>query len=255
MLKVRQGRLEATLPVTSNDELGDLAAGFNAMILGLRQEEIIRKLFSLYVTPEVAAHAITHGAQLGGELAEATVLFADIRGFTTMTERLGPEAVIALLNRYFEAMSTVIATHGGLVNKFGGDSLLAVFGSPVNAAEDHAARAVLSARGILTALKTFNADQLARNEPELRIGIGVATGPVVAGNVGSMDRLEYTVIGDTVNLASRLEELTKTLKISILLAESTAIGASDTMPLNPIADVEVRGKTGQLKVYTLADSQ
>ncbi len=255
MLKVRQGRLEATLPVTSNDELGDLAAGFNAMIQGLRQEEIIRKLFSLYVTPEVAAHAITHGAQLGGELAEATVLFADIRGFTTMTERLGPEAVIALLNRYFEAMSTVITAHGGLVNKFGGDSLLAVFGSPVNAAEDHAARAVHSAQGMLTALKTFNADQLARNEPELRIGIGVATGPVVAGNVGSMDRLEYTVIGDTVNLASRLEELTKTLKISVLLAESTAMGAPDAMRLNPMADVEVRGKTGQMKVYTLADLQ
>lgn len=255
MIKVRQGELEAALPVTSNDELGDLAAGFNAMIKGLQQEEVVRQLFSLYVTPEVATHAISHGAQRGGELAEATILFADIRGFTSMTERLGPEAVIALLNRYFEAMSTVITAHGGLVNKFGGDSLLAVFGTPLNAAEDHAARAIRSAQGMLAALETFNIDQRARNEPELRIGIGAATGAVVAGNVGSTDRLEYTVIGDTVNLASRLEELTKTLKIPVLLAESTAGGAPDTPPLIRIADVEIRGKTEPLKIYTLAHLQ
>ena len=172
-----------------------------------------------------------------------------------MTERLGPEAVIALLNRYFEAMSTVITAHGGLVNKFGGDSLLAVFGTPLNATEDHAARAIRSAQGMLAALETFNVDQRARNEPELRIGIGVATGAVVAGNVGSADRLEYTVIGDTVNLASRLEELTKTLKIPVLLAESTAGGAPDTPPLIRIADVEIRGKTEPLKIYTLAHLQ
>ncbi|MBN1919641.1 MAG: adenylate/guanylate cyclase domain-containing protein [Anaerolineae bacterium] len=253
MIKVRQGQLEASLPVISNDELGDLAAGFNAMVQGLQQEEVVRQLFSLYVTPEVATHAITHGAQRGGELAEATILFADIRGFTSMTERLGPEAVIALLNRYFEAMSAVITAHGGLVNKFGGDSLLAVFGSPLNATEDHPARAIRSAQGMLAALEAFNVGQRARNEPELRIGIGVATGAVVAGNVGSAERLEYTVIGDTVNLASRLEELTKTLKTSVLLAESTAAGAPDAPPLTQIADVEIRGKTGQMKVYTLVE--
>ncbi len=250
MAAVQAGQLEVRLPVASNDEFGALATGFNAMVQGLQQEEVVRRLFSLYVTPEVAAHAITHGAALGGQVAEATVLFADIRGFTTMTERLGPEAVIALLNRYFEAMSAAIIAQGGMVNKFGGDSLLAVFGTPVNPAEDHATRAIAAARSMLTALETFNADQQSRGEPELRIGIGIATGPVVAGNVGSAERLEYTVIGDTVNLASRLQELTKTLGSEALLAESTA-RAAGLAALKPLAQVEVRGKAGIAAVYTL----
>ncbi len=249
MIKVQQGQLEMGLPVISNDEFGDLAAGFNAMIRGLKQEEVIRQLFSLYVTPEVATHAITHGAQRGGEVAEATVLFADIRGFTAMTEQLGPEAVIALLNRYFEAMSGVIIAQGGLVNKFGGDSLLAVFGTPLNATEDHAARAVRAAQQMLAALEAFNADQSVRSEPALRIGIGVATGQVVAGNVGSADRLEYTVIGDTVNLASRLQELTKSLGVAVLLAESTALAAA--IPITFLAQVEIRGKEVRENVFCL----
>ncbi len=248
MADVQAGRLEARLPVTSNDEFGALAAGFNAMVEGLQQEEVVRRLFSLYVTPEVAEHAIAHGAALGGELADTTVLFSDIRGFTTMAEALGAEATIALLNRYFEAMSAAITAHGGLVNKFGGDSLLAIFGSPLNPTPDHAAPALAAARGMLAALDDFNADQRQRGEPELQIGIGIASGPVVAGNVGSEERLEYTVIGDTVNLASRLEALTKELSISLLVSAATVrqLHAPD---LRPMGTVTVRGKKEPVPIY------
>ncbi len=251
MRRVQQGDLDALAPVVSKDEFGEMAEGFNAMIRGLRQEEVIRDLFRLYVTPEVADHAIAYGAELGGQLAETSVLFSDIRGFTAMTERMAPDALIALLNRYFNAMSAAVIAEGGLINKFGGDSLLAVFGTPLNPAPGHAAQAVRAAQGMLAALDAFNADQETRNEPTLRIGVGVATGAVVAGNVGSEERLEYTVIGDTVNLASRLQSLTKELNVAVLLAEMTVKNAGDVAAFKAIGAVEVRGKQAPVKVYTL----
>lgn len=253
MNSVRQGNLEIPMPITANDEFGALAEGFNAMVKGLRQEETIRALFSLYVSPEVAEHAIRHGAELGGQLAEVSVLFSDIRGFTAMTEKMAPEALIALLNRYFAAMSEAVIAEEGLINKFGGDSLLVVFGTPLNPHPAHATQAVRAARGMLAALETFNADQRARGEPALRIGVGVASGAVVAGNVGSAERLEYTVIGDTVNLASRLQTLTKDLGASLLMSASTVQRLPDRENYVAIGQVEVRGKEAPVAVYTLKD--
>ena len=250
---VQEGDLEHRLEVSSNDELGRLAEGFNAMVDGLRREDVIRRLFSLYVTPEVAEHAIEHGAELGGQMTDATVLFADIRSFTAMTERLEPDALIALLNRYFDAMSEVIIEHGGLVNKFGGDSLLAVFGTPLNPASDHSRRAIQTARMLLRALETFNQDQVQRGEPSLRIGVGVATGQILAGNVGSSERLEYTVIGDAVNLASRLDSMTKELDAAVLISEATAAAAQSPDLLRLVGQVPVRGKREPVQVYTLSN--
>jgi class 3 adenylate cyclase len=250
MNTVQNGDLEATLSVTSNDEFGALSEGFNAMVKGLQKEETIRNLFSVYVTPEVAEHAIEHGAELGGHLSPATVLFSDIRSFTALTERTEPEHLIAMLNRYFQVMSEVIVANGGFVNKFGGDSLLAVFGTPLNPAQDHADRAVRTAEEMLQALLGFNADQEARGEPSVHIGIGIATGPVIAGNVGSRQRLEYTVIGDTVNLASRLEEMTKTLATPVLISHTTIISLTGpTGDLAALGETEVRGKAAPVLVY------
>lgn len=250
MQDVQSGDLNVQVPVTSNDELGDLAAGFNAMVDGLRQEEMIRRLFGRYVTPEVAEHAIAHGPELGVQQTVATVLFTDIRDFTALTERLPAAVILDLLNRYFEAMSDAVMRHGGLINKFGGDSLLAVFGTPLNPSGRHADDAVSAAREMLSALVRFNADQRRRGEPELRIGIGIATGTVIAGNLGSEERLEYTVIGDTVNLASRLESLTKTRAEGVLLDETTAIEVQDT-PLRSLGEAQVRGKQAPTTLYTI----
>jgi class 3 adenylate cyclase len=250
MQDVQSGDLNVSVRVTSNDELGDLGAGFNAMVDGLRQEEMIRKMFGRYVTPQVAEHAIAHGPKLGGQQTVATVLFSDIRNFTALTEDLPADILIDMLNRYFEAMSDAVMRHNGLINKFGGDSLLAIFGTPLNPTTHHADHAVNAAQAMLMALGRFNADQRTRDEPTLRIGIGIATGPVIAGNVGSKERMEYTVIGDTVNLASRLEALTKTRIDLVLLDEATAADVQD-VPLKSLGDVQIRGKQAPVAVYTV----
>jgi class 3 adenylate cyclase len=250
MERVRHGNLDVMMPVTSNDELGQLAEGFNAMVQGLQKEQVIRRLFSVYVTPEVAEHAIEHGAELGGQLTTASVLFADIRDFTALSEHTPPDVLITMLNRYLQTMTDVVNAHEGIVNKFGGDSLLAVFGTPLKPTPDHAQRAVETARGMMSALQDFNVAQDKRGESTLRIGIGISTGPVVAGNVGGKERLEYTVIGDPVNLASRLETLTKSIEANVLIDGPTA----DALPqseLAPIGDIEVRGKDNPVPVYTL----
>jgi adenylate cyclase len=251
LIEVRDGNLDAQVPVMSNDELGVLAYGFNAMVRGLRQEEVIRELFSRYVTREVAEHAIQFGAAPGGDLIEASVLFADIRGFTTLTEASAPATLIEMLNRYFRLASSVVVAHGGMVNKYGGDSILAVFGTPLNPADDHAERAFAAAVELPEALSRFNADQRDRGEPEIEIGIGIATGPILAGNVGSEDRLEYTVIGDAVNVASRLQAMTRELDATILVADGTARVVSDRRTLEEIGQLAVRGKHEPVTVYAV----
>ena len=251
LIQVRDGDLESRVPVTSNDELGVLAYGFNAMVDGLRQEEVIRELFSRYVTREVAEHAIEFGAAPGGELIEASVLFADIRGFTTLTEASDPDVLIAMLNRYFRLASSVVVGRGGMVNKYGGDSILAVFGTPLNPASDHAERAYAAALELPKALERFNAEQAALGEPRIEIGIGIATGPILAGNVGSDDRLEYTVIGDAVNVASRLQAMTRELDATILVADGTARLVPDRDALEEIGQLPFEVKNEPVTVYAV----
>ena len=251
MSRVEQGDLDAKARVASNDEIGRLAASFNAMVDGLRREAFIRDLFGQYVTPELAAAAIERRGRLDGQLVTSTVLFADIRDFTGISEALPASELIGMLNRYFDRMARVIVDAGGLVNKFGGDSLLAIFGSPLNPAEDHAARAVGAALALEEALAEFNREQRERFLPEIMIGIGVASGDVVAGNVGSATKLEYTLIGDAVNVASRLQTLTKELGETMLFTAETARLAGGPRRFVPVADLEVRGKARSVRVLRL----
>lgn len=253
MSRVEQNDFNTQVAVTSNDELGYLGERFNQMTAGLRQGELLRNLLNLYVSPQVARQAIEQGTQLGGTLVECTVLFSDIRSFTTLSENLPPAELIGLLNRYMSAMVQVIIEQGGIVNKFGGDSLLAVFGTPLNPASDHAARAVSAAMNMRQSLARFNQEQAKTHAPMIRIGIGVATGQVVAGNVGGQGRIEYTVIGDTVNLASRLQDKTKELDHEILISAETYHAASAQLSLNSqlISGVTVKGKNLPLDVYAV----
>jgi adenylate cyclase len=240
-------------PVVTNDELGYLGERFNQMTAGLRQGEMLRNLLNLYVSPEVAREALEKGATLGGRTVDCTVLFADIRGFTSLSEHLSPADLIDVLNRYMSAMIDAITANGGFVNKFGGDSLLAVFGTPLNPADDHAARAVRAAQGMRSALAEFNAAQEGAQRPILRFGIGIATGPAVVGNVGGKDRLEYTVIGDTVNLAARLQDRTKDLGVDVLLHAETYLAAARVAPFDAelLPPVAIRGKAEPVPVYSL----
>ena len=253
MEKVESNDLTAHVPVVSNDELGYVSERFNEMVGGLRRAEVLRNLLNLYVSPEVARAAIEQGTNLGGQVVNCTILFSDIRGFTSLSEKLPPDQLIALLNRYMSRMVDVVIANGGIVNKFGGDSLLAIFGTPLNPFDDHAARAIRAALAMQSALKEFNAEQAKADAPILKIGIGIASGPAVAGNVGGEGRIEYTVIGDTVNLASRLQDLTKELHQDILANEPAIRAATQTFSIavQPLAPVSVRGKAESVAVYAV----
>lgn len=248
---VERGDLRTRVPVSGTDELSHLASAFNDMVMSVERERVIRDLFGQYVTPELAAAAIEHRGRLDGQLVTSTVLFADIRDFTGISESMPASELITMLNRYFDGMARVIVDAAGLVNKFGGDSLLAVFGSPLNPAEDHAARAVRAAIAMVDRLEAFNEEQRAMFLPEIVIGIGVASGDVVAGNVGSAAKLEYTVVGDAVNVAARLQAMTRELEVSILFNAETARQASGVARFVTVGEVDVRGKKRPVTVLRL----
>jgi adenylate cyclase len=254
MRRVEEGELDVSAPVTSEDELGRLAVGFNRMVEGLRREALIRDLFGQYVTPELAEAAIERRGSLDGQLVTCTVLFADIRDFTGIAESLPATRLIKILNQYFARMSAVVVDERGFVNKFGGDSLLAVFGTPLNPDPDHAACAVHAALQMRTELEAFNREQHEAWLPQIMIGIGIATGDVVAGNVGSETKLEYTVIGDAVNVASRLQAMTKELDKPILANGETARAAGRVATFVPVGEVSVRGKARAVDVFAVEGS-
>jgi adenylate cyclase len=253
MSRVEAGDLEVRAVVRSDDELGRLAGSFNRMVEGVKREKIIRDLFGQYVTPELAAVAIAHEGKLDGELVTSTIIFSDIRDFTGVSEALPASNLIEMLNRYFGRMAAVIVENGGLVNKYGGDSILAVFGTPLNPNADHAQRAVRTAISMTKALGAFNKEQSQAYLPEIMIGIGIATGDVVAGNVGSEKKLEYTVIGDAVNVASRLQAMTKEVGHHILANAETARAGAGAARFEEVGEVEVRGRLHKTRAFAVQE--
>ncbi len=255
MRRVEHGDLDVRSGVTSSDELGQLAMSFDHMVEGLRREALVRDLFGQYVTPALAEAAIERRAELDGQLVTCTVLFVDIRNFTGIAEALPATRVLKVLNEYFTRMSAVIVDENGFVNKFGGDSLLAVFGTPLNPDPDHADCGVLAALRMERVLAEFNREQKDAWLPQIVIGIGIATGDVVAGNVGSKTRLEYTVIGDAVNVASRLQAMTKDLDEHILADGETARAATRMAHFTSVGEVEVRGKARPVEVFAVSGAR
>lgn len=250
MRRVQGGQIDTRLTVVSADEFADLYQGFNHMTGGLQERERLRDAFGRYVAPEIAEQVVREGVSLGGDMVEASVLFADIRNFTGLSEQLTPAAVVDLLNRYFAAIDPAIRGEGGWINKFGGDSLLAVFGAPVPHA-NHAARGVRAAIAMRAALVGFNDTQAAAGRPTIRIGIGVHSGEFIAGSVGSPDRLEYTVIGDAVNVAARIQALNKTFHTDILISEDTYAACQLDLPVRALPPTPVQGKTEPVHVYAV----
>ncbi len=187
---------------------------------------------------------------LGGKATTATVLFADIRSFTQFSEKRDPAEVVGVLNRYFSAMTSVIAKHGGMIDKFIGDAIMAVFGAPFPR-EGDAARAVAAAGEMLAQLELLNRELASDGSSPLSIGIALHTGTVIAGNIGSPDRMDYTVIGDTVNLASRLEGLNKKYHTGLLISGDTREAAGNSAEMRFIGESEVRGREQPVRLYTL----
>ena len=247
--KVAAGDLAVRIPVTSNDEVGQLTGQFNRMVEGLRERETIRETFGRYVDESVAAAILRRQGEgvLSGETAEATILFTDIAGFTTIAEYLAPQALVGALNEYLETVLEPIRAHGGVVNTFIGDGLFASFNMPL-ACQDHAAAAVRAALDIQRAVgsRTFGDQGVA-----LDTRIGISTGPVIGGSVGAGQRLSFTLLGDTVNLASRLEELNKKFGTRILLSRSTRDACAERFAFRPLGEVAVRGRSDMVAVYSL----
>lgn len=249
---IARGDYAARLRLDQADELGRLAESFNVMSAGLAERDRVRDLLDKNVSPEVAAQLMRDGAALGGEEREVTILFADLRGFTTFSERQAPRAVVAQLNRYLDRMSAEIERHGGVIDKFIGDEIMALFGAPV-AQPDAADRALSAALGMLAALEALNREFAAEGHPPLAVGIGINTARVVAGNIGSQRRLNYSVIGDGVNVAARLQGLTRRPEHAahIIVSRATREAARMSFTFRNLGISEVKGRSEPVSVFAV----
>jgi class 3 adenylate cyclase len=231
-----------------------LGARINASLEKKRLRDQQRELISKFATREVAEDLLTSGFSLGGKHVEATALFCDIRSFTTISESREPAETIELLNDYYTLMMDAINGEGGIVNHMAGDGLMAIFGAPLPS-EDHRRAAVLAARQMIDLIRLFNEEQAARGRVQIQLGIGIASGRVVAGYTGTHQRATYTCVGDTVNVAARLESHTKVVKRPILIDEYTRRGLGDGIAVEPQGELLLKGKTEPINVYAvLVDS-
>ena len=241
MERVRAGDLKARVPVTSTDETGALAQSFNDMVLRLEERERLREAFGAFVDPGLAETVLRDGT-LEGDEVEVSVVFIDIRDFTAFAEQASAREVVSRLNDFYELVVPVLQRHGGYANKFVGDGLLGVFGAP-DRLEDHADRALAAALEIARAVHDHYAGRV-------RIGIGVNSGPVMAGTVGGGGRLDFTVIGDPVNTAARVEEVTRQTGDEILITEATrCLLTREVCRLEERPAAELKGKVERVRLY------
>ena len=246
--RVRQLDFAHTEPVPGSyiRELDEAAAAFNQMVEGLRERQMIRDLFGKYVPHSVIEQLLSDKGKLRPRATDATVMFIDLANFTRLSEGLAPQAIVDTLNAYFSGIGRIIEDHHGMITQFQGDAILAVFNLPL-ADSEHAHHAVEAA----LAIRTHVAGQLF-NGQRLRCRIGVNSGDVVAGNVGAEDRLSYTVHGDTVNIAARLDDLNKTLGTTLLVSAATVQRLADTRPdLRRVGETAIRGKAVPIDVYEI----
>jgi len=213
-----------------------------------------RELFRKFATAEVADSLLTSGLALGGKHVDATVMFCDIRSYTRITEALSPSDTIELLNSYYTLMFDAIAGHGGIVNQVLGDGLMAIFGAPMTL-QDHRERAVLAGLEMVDLVNGFNREQVLRGRTEIRIGIGIASGPVVAGFMGTQQRVTYTCVGDTANLAAHLEAHTKVVGQPILIDENTKSGLGQGIRVESHGAAQFKTRSQTAQVYSVPSPQ
>jgi len=239
---VAEGDFDAGVPLTTADEIGELAASFNGMVAGLRERERIRQAFGTYLDHEVADHILSEGFSEQGEVVEVSILFCDVRNFTGFAESASAEEVVARLNALFEVVVPVIASERGHVDKFEGDGLMAVFGAP-QVVSDHADRAMCAA---LEIDRRVNGEGLGGG---FEIGVGINTGTVVAGSIGGGGRLNFSVIGDAVNVAARVEAETRETGDSVLLTEATRDRLGEQFDIEPRGERVLRGIERPVRLY------
>jgi adenylate cyclase len=247
MREVLRGNLQYRSPIERRDELGFIAKSFNEMVDGLEERELIRDTFGRFVSHEVAEAVLTGRVPLQGERREVSILFQDIRGFTSLSERLDPGVLLRLLNQFFTEVVAAVEAEGGVVKQFLGDGVMALFGAP-QPYPDHAARAVRAALGIVDRLKGLNETLTQQGVGPLEIGVGIHSGMVVAGLIGPDNRIEYGVVGDAVNLASRVESLTREMQATILVSREISAQLGPAFTLGRTASMPVKGKSQPVEV-------
>ena len=246
---VARGHLDVQVSLPRADEFGVLASEFNRMIAELREKERLRQTFGLHVGRAAAREILARDPGLGGIEKVITVMFVDIRAFTARTPAASPPQTLRELNEFLRLMVRVVEEeHGGMINKFLGDGFMALFG--VSTSEEHAAEAVGAGLSMLRALEELNVRLIGEGREPIRIGIGIHTGPAIVGSIGSPERLEFTAIGNTVNLAARVEQLTKNLGVPLLATEPTIshLTTKDGLKAHPAQ--EIRGMPERMVVYS-----
>jgi len=264
--------LSARVPVDFSDEIGELSHTFNVMtgelekaqtqikshayeaVLSQKREARIRQIFQKYVPQELIDEFFAHPeSMLTGRNEQIAVLFSDIRSFTTISEAMTPDKLVGALNRYFSSMVDRILDRGGVIDKYIGDAIMALFGAPVRHDND-ASQAVLAGLDMIEAVVPFNEQQKERGEHAFNIGVGIDFGEVTVGNIGTERKMDYTVIGDRVNVASRLEGLTKKYGQPLLFSEALAGAAREHVPVRAVAKVAVKGRLAGLEIFTASRS-
>jgi adenylate cyclase len=251
---IEAGDLTRKARLEGRDAFARLGAAIDSMTKGLQERDHVKDVFGKYIAKQAAERLLKGPLDLGGESKNVTILFSDIRGFTSIAETMTPEQVVTFLNAYFSEMVDAVMEQGGVLDKFLGDGLMAVFGS-FGDQPDHAERAVRTGLRMKALLAKINGDRAVYGKPPFDIGIGIHTGDVVVGNIGSKQRLEFTHIGDGVNIASRVQALNKEYHTTMLVTGATyeAIGGSFTV--RPVGEVTLRGKTRPLPIYEVLSSQ
>jgi adenylate cyclase len=248
--RIKSGDYQLRLIPRSGDEVGALTQAFNDMAVGLEEREKLKGALGKFVNPEIAEKAMKGEIKLGGERKIATIFFSDIRSFTAISEKLEPEEVVEFLNEYMTIMVRIISEHYGIVDKFIGDAIMAVWGVPESKGND-ALNAVNATIEMRKALLEFNKGRGSAKKPVIKIGCGLNTGPVLAGQIGSEDRLDYTVIGDAVNLASRIEALNKPFGTDILISQDTYNIVKGEFDCEPMQKIKVKGKSKPQQIYAV----
>lgn len=249
--QVVKGDLETRLEVRGNDEIAQVMNHFNHMVKELREKQLLKSTLGKLTPKGILPKVISKELKLGGETAWTTILFCDLRNFTSMSEKLPPKILVSLLNEYFTVMVGIVEKHSGIVDKFVGDKLMAVFGHPAPTGQDHL-NALNAGLEMLEKCDELNVKLGIKDNMTLENSIGIHSGHVLAGNIGSPERMEFTIIGDAVNIAARLEAATRSLKTRLALSEQTA-DKIKPMPenLEYIGEKSLEGRTEKIGVYIL----
>ncbi|HUR33497.1 MAG TPA: adenylate/guanylate cyclase domain-containing protein [Vicinamibacterales bacterium] len=251
--RLGRGELDARSDVTGRDLAGSLAASLDTMAAGLRERDRVKEVFGRYIATQVSDRILKGDVNLGGESREVTILFSDIRNFTSMSEEMAPQQVVAFLNDYFSEMVEAVFEQGGVLDKFLGDGMMAVFGS-LGDQPDHALRAVRAATRMKALLGKINGERAMTGKPPIAIGVGIHTAEVIVGNIGSTRRLEYTVIGDGVNTSSRVQALNKEFGTTILITETTYEAVKGEFECRAMPETRIRGKQRALRFYEVVSA-